>query len=206
MQTDPASGKRYRLTSAASGTVSAAATITGTYVAQYRLDLATDPAAVGISNISGATDGSWHDAGTTVNLTATTPVAIDATSRYRFDHWQRRRDRHRQPGRCRHERAQDSHGQLRRPVPADARHRPPVADLGAPTSRAACQRDGFYDAGTVLSICGGAAVAIDAGSRWRFDELEGRRIRHLNPVSVTMSAARSVTADYVTQFKLTLST
>ena len=87
VQTDPASGKRYRLTSAASGTVSAAATITGSYVAQFRLDLATDPPAVGIGNISGATDGSWHDAGTTVNLTATTPVAIDATSRYRFDHW-----------------------------------------------------------------------------------------------------------------------
>jgi Divergent InlB B-repeat domain len=87
VQTDPASGKRYRLTSAASGTIAAAGTITGSYVPQFRLDLATDPPAVGIANISGAADGSWHDTGTTVNLTATSPVAIDATSRYRFDHW-----------------------------------------------------------------------------------------------------------------------
>jgi hypothetical protein len=87
VQTDPSSGTRYSRTSAASGTVTAAGTITGVYVTQYRLDLATDPVAVGISSISGAADGSWHNAGTVVALTAATPVSIDATSRYRLDHW-----------------------------------------------------------------------------------------------------------------------
>ena len=87
VQTDPASGKRYNRTSAASGTITAAATITGVYFTQYRLDLATDPPAVGISNIAGAADGSWHNAGTTVNLTATTQSRSTRPARYRFDHW-----------------------------------------------------------------------------------------------------------------------
>ena len=59
--------------------MSAPKTVTANYVVQYVLSLATDPAAVGVGNIGGATDGSWHDAGTTVTLTATTPVAINTT-------------------------------------------------------------------------------------------------------------------------------
>jgi hypothetical protein len=85
--TDPASGKRYSLTSTASGTIYAAGTITGAYGIQYRLNLATNPAAVGVANITGAGDGSWHNANVTVSLTAAAIVGIDATSRYRFTQW-----------------------------------------------------------------------------------------------------------------------
>ncbi|MFB3915173.1 MAG: kelch repeat-containing protein [Terriglobales bacterium] len=89
--TDPASDKRYRRTSAASGTITAAGTITGTYVIQYKLTLATGPSAGigGSSNPSASPSSSdgFYDVNTVVSVSATTPVAIDADSRWRFDHW-----------------------------------------------------------------------------------------------------------------------
>jgi hypothetical protein len=82
--------KRYRLTSTASGTITSAGTITGTYVAQYLLTLNTSPSGVGgASNPSvspSSTDG-FYDDNTKVYVDALALVAIDATSRYRFDHW-----------------------------------------------------------------------------------------------------------------------
>ena len=57
-----------------------------------------------------------------------------------------------------------------------------------------------------MNVSADATVAIDAGSRWRFDEWSGDASGSTNPVSVTMSAPRSVTAEYVKQFKLTLAT
>ena len=86
-------GKQYVLTtpapSPASGfTVSAAVTVTGTYKTQYLLTLAiTAGVPGGLSNITGATSGTFYDAGTTFNLTAATPVAESATKQWRFDNW-----------------------------------------------------------------------------------------------------------------------
>src|SRR3989441_5364325 len=48
------------------------------------------------------------------------------------------------------------------------------------------------------------SVADGTGKRWRFDTWSGDATGSSNPVSVTMSAARSVTANYVAQYQLTL--
>src|SRR3989449_5358954 len=64
----------------------------------------------------------------------------------------------------------------------------------------------FYDAGTVLSLTAATPVADGTGKRWRFDTWSGDATGSSNPVSVTMSAARAVTANYVAQYQLTLTT
>ncbi|HUG65966.1 MAG TPA: hypothetical protein VMK83_12170 [Gaiellaceae bacterium] len=201
-------GKRYVLSSvtgpASPFTVTANTTVTGNYGTQYQLSLATDPAAVDLSNIAGATDGSWHDAGSTVNLTATTPVAIDATSRYRFDDW-----------------SGDASGStnpvgvtMNAPRSVTANYvtqylltleTAPSSGIGSSDNPAGspASTDGFYDAGQVVSVTAEDPVTIDAGSRWRFEEWSGDANGTTNPVDVTMDAAKSVTATYVKQFEVT---
>ena len=95
------SDKRYVWTSTTStgglptsqsGTIivpSGGGTVTGNYKTQFKLTLATDPSAVGVSHISASPSSSdwFYDVNTVVSLTADSPVAIDSISRYRFDHW-----------------------------------------------------------------------------------------------------------------------
>ena len=65
-----------------------ARSITANYQLQYQLSLATAPAAVGTSHISGASDGSWHDSGASARPTADANVDILAgSSRYHFDNY-----------------------------------------------------------------------------------------------------------------------
>src|SRR3989442_2575204 len=63
---------------------------------------------------------------------------------------------------------------------------------------------GFYDTGTVLSLTAATPVVDGTGKRWRFDTWSGDATGTSNPGSVTMSGARSVTANYVAQYQLTL--
>ena len=203
VQTDPASGKRYSLTSAASGTISAAATITGTYATQYRLNLATDPTAVGTSNISGAADGSWHDAGASVTLTATTPVPINATSRYRFDHWSGGASGTANPVTF----------TMSAPKTVTANYvvqyllslatdpaAVGVGNIGGATDGS------WHDAGTTVTLTATTPVPINGTSRYRFDHWSGDASGTTTSVGVLMDAPKSVTADYVVQYKLTLAT
>ena len=105
---------------------SGAQSVTAAYGVQYQLSLATSPPAVGTTHISGASDGSWHDSGASVSLTADANVDILAgSSRYHFDNW--------------------------------------TGDVASPPNAN-------------------------------------------NPVSVTMNQARSITANYSTQYKLSLAT
>ena len=69
-------------------TVSADTTVTGTYGMQFQLSLATNPAAVGTGNITGASTGDWFNSGAVVSLGATTPVLFNGgNSRYVFTSW-----------------------------------------------------------------------------------------------------------------------
>ena len=61
--------------------------LTANYGVQYELSLATAPAAVGTSHITGGSDGDWFDSGSTVNLTADLNVAKDTGERYHFSAW-----------------------------------------------------------------------------------------------------------------------
>jgi hypothetical protein len=65
----------------------------------------------------------------------------------------------------------------------------------------------FYNAGTVLTLSATTPVPDGAGKRWSFTNWTGDVTsppNTSNPVSVTMSAPRSVTANYVAQYQLTL--
>ena len=58
--------------------MSAPKLVTANYDTQHKLTLATNPAAVGTSNIAGASDGDWFDAGSSVTVTATANVPTAA--------------------------------------------------------------------------------------------------------------------------------
>ena len=65
-----------------------ARSITANYSTQYKLSLATNPAAVGTTDISGGSDGSYYDSGTILSLTADGTVAGPTSgSRYDFRNW-----------------------------------------------------------------------------------------------------------------------
>ena len=81
------SGASTDTTLATSVTMSAPKSLTANYGVQYQLSLATAPAAVGTTHISGASDGDWFDSGTTVNLSADLNVAKAAGERYHFANW-----------------------------------------------------------------------------------------------------------------------
>src|SRR3989442_9852551 len=65
----------------------------------------------------------------------------------------------------------------------------------------------FYDSGTGLSLTGATPVADGTGKRWSFGNWTGDVTlppSTVNPVSVTMNQARSITATYTAQYQLTL--
>ena len=69
-------------------TMSAPKSVTANYDTQHKLTLATNPAAVGTSNISGASDGTFYNEGTVLNLSAASPIPFNsANSRYLFSSW-----------------------------------------------------------------------------------------------------------------------
>src|SRR6266513_1530664 len=86
--------------------MSAPRTATANYDTFYKLTLATSPAAVGTSNITGGADGTFYAAGGGLTLWAATPVT----------------DRRPPPGD--HERAPHRHRQLRHLLQADPGHQP----------------------------------------------------------------------------------
>src|SRR5439155_21767782 len=58
------------------------------YTKQYKLTLATAPAAVGTGNLSGLAAGGWYDDGTNASISAAADVDIVAgSSRYDFRTW-----------------------------------------------------------------------------------------------------------------------
>src|SRR2546426_12027135 len=66
--------------------MSAARSVTGTYVVQYQLTLAiTTGVPGGLGNITGGTNGTFYDDGTVLNLTAATPVADGAGKQWRVN-------------------------------------------------------------------------------------------------------------------------
>src|SRR2546428_8375196 len=64
--------------------MSAARSVTATYVAQYQLTLAiTTGVPGGLGNITGGTNGTFYDDGTVLSITAATPVADGAGKQWR---------------------------------------------------------------------------------------------------------------------------
>ncbi|PPD58057.1 Calx-beta domain-containing protein [Dehalogenimonas etheniformans] len=69
-------------------TMTQARSITANYGTQYQLTLAITEGVPGnLSNVSGAVDGTWYDNGTALNLSAATPVADGSGKRWAFKNW-----------------------------------------------------------------------------------------------------------------------
>jgi Galactose oxidase, central domain/Divergent InlB B-repeat domain len=208
-----ATGKKYRLdsvTGPATGyVVDGANTITGNYKGQYLLTLAITPGVPNaLTNIGGATTGTFYDEGTVLTLAATTPVADGAGKRWRFDNWS----------------GDVSPGDMSHPLPVTMDQvRSITANYvlqwqltvaitasvpGGVSANITGGTDGaFYDAGTVVSLTAATPVADGAGKQWRFDNWTGGVTpspSSADPVSVTMNAPTSVTANYVLQWQLAL--
>ena len=64
--------------------------------------------------------------------------------------------------------------------------------------------DGFYDLNTVVNLTAESPVAIDAGSRYRFNQWSGDATGTSPSTSITMDSAKTVTAEYLIQYKLTV--
>src|SRR3989442_8239019 len=183
--------------------MSAARSVTANYVVQYQLTLAlTSGVPGGLGNLTGGTSGGFYDLGTVLGVVAGTPVCDGPGKRWRFDTW-----------------SGDATGSsnpvsvtmsVARSVTANYVVQfllmlgPPVGVPVWPGTPLGRSSGGFYDAGTVLSLTAATPVADGTGKRWRFDTWSGDATGSSNPVSVTMSAARSVTANYVAQYQLTL--
>ena len=206
-------GKKYRLdsvTGPATGyVVGGANTITGNYKAQYLLTLAITPGVPNaLTNVGGATTGTFYDEGTVLTLAATTPVADGAGKQWRFDNWS----------------GDVTPGDTSNPLPVTMDQVRSISANyvlqwqltvaitasvpGGVSASITGGTDGaFYDAGTVVSLTAATPVADGAGKQWRFDNWTGdvtSSPSSANPVSVAMNAPKSVTANYVLQWQLTL--
>ncbi|HZJ47317.1 MAG TPA: kelch repeat-containing protein [Pyrinomonadaceae bacterium] len=211
--TSSVTGKQYRLdstTGPATGyTVSAANTITGNYVAQYKLTLAvTAGVPGGTTNITGGTNNTFYDDGTVLNLTATTPVADGPGKQWRFDNWTGD-----VPSPPNANNPVSVTMSAARSVTANyvAQYQLTLAVTagvpGGTTNITGGTSGTFYDSGTVLNLTATSPVADGPGKQWRFDNWTGdvpTPPNTSNPVAVTMNVARSITANYVAQYQLTL--
>jgi uncharacterized repeat protein (TIGR01451 family) len=202
-------GKRYALTGVtgpASGfSASGTQSVTGSFGVQYQLSLATNPVAVGTGHISGANDGDWFDSGATVNLTADQDVANGAGSRYDFRNWSG---------------GVPSSPNTSNPVTVTMSSARSVTanyqlqyqlslatnPVAVGTGHISGASDGdWFDSGATVNLTADQDVANGAGSRYDFRNWSGgvpSSPNTSNPVTVTMSSARSVTANYDTQYKV----
>jgi hypothetical protein len=199
---DTWSGDASGSTSPVSVTMSAPRSVMANYVAQYQLTLAiTLGVPSGLANITGGSDGTFYDTGTSLTLTAATPISDGVGKRWRFDNW--------------------SGGTTGTANPITfsitsavtvtanyvAQYQLTLAITGGVPSGLANISGGsngtFYDTGTSLTLTAATPVSDGVGKRWRFDAWSGDATGSTNPVSVTMSGPRSVTANYVVQFLVT---
>ncbi len=189
---------------------SSATTYTANFKTQWELTLATTAGVPsGATNISGGTSGTFYDDGTTLSLSATTPVADGAGKRWVFQNWTG--DVASAPNAANP--VSVTMGQARTITANYALQwqltLAVTAGVPGGTANISGGTNGsFYNDGTVLSLTAATPVADGSGKQWAFKNWTGdvsSPPNAGNPVSVTMSAARSVTANYGVQWQLTLS-
>ena len=158
----------------------------------------------GLSNISGGTTGTFYDSGTVLSLTAATPVADGASKQWRFTAWSGDATGSTSPVAVTMSAARSvtatyvAQYQLTLAITAGV--------PGGLSNISGGTAGMFYDSGTVVNLTAATPVADGTGKRWRFNNWSGDATGGSNPVSVTMSAPRAVTANYVVQFLLTITT
>lgn len=210
--TSSATGKKYRLDSIsgpATGYVAGSAnTLTGNYKGQYQLTLAITPGVPNaLTNIGGATSGAFYDEGTVLTLAATTPVNDGAGKQWRFDNWTG--DVTSSPSS-----ANPVSVAMNAPKSVTANYvlqwqltlAITAGVPGGTTSITGGLNGTFYDTGTALTLTAQTPVSDGTAKRWRFDNWTGDVVPSptgVDPVGVTMTAPKSVTANYVAQYLVT---
>jgi hypothetical protein len=189
--------------------VTAASSVTATYRAQYRLTLAiTAGVPSGLANITGGVNGTFYDDGTVLSLTAATPVPDGADTRWRFTNWTG--DVASPPNTSNPVSVTMNQA---RSITANyiAQYRLTLAvTAGVPgglTNVTGGTTSTFYDSGTNLTLSAATLVADGATKQWRFSNWTGTVTpspTSSNPLSITMDQPRSLTANYVAQYLLTL--
>jgi hypothetical protein len=190
-------------------TMNQARSIAANYVPQYRLTLAITAGVPGVlANISGGTTNTFYDTGTNLTLSALTPVADGPTKRWRFDNW---------TGTVTPSPTSSNPLSITMDQPRSitanyvAQYLLTLAITGTVPNGLANISGGttgtFYDETTVLNLQAATPVADGPGAQWRFDNWTGNIVpspNASNPMAVAMSQARSITANYVKQYQLTL--
>ena len=157
----------------------------------------------GIGNITGATSGDFYDSGTSLTLTAATPVADGVGKQWRFNTWTGGATGNANPVTFSLTSAVTVTANYMAQYQLTLAITPGVpnglSNLSGGTNAQ------YYDSGTILSLAAATPVAGTTGTQWRFSKwsVDGTD-SSTNPVSVTMSAPHSATAGYVQQFQLTL--
>jgi subtilisin family serine protease len=190
-------------------TMDQARTVAANYGAQYQLTLAiTSGIPGGLAQITGGSNGTFYDAGTVLSLSGATPVADGPGKQWAFKNWTG--DVVTPPNSSNPVSVTMSQA---RTITANygVQYQLTLAiTSGVPggiTHITGGSNSAFYDDGTVLNLTGGTPVADGAGKQWVFKNWTGDVMsspNSSNPVSVTMSQARSVTANYGIQYQLTL--
>jgi hypothetical protein len=190
-------------TSPASVTMSAPHSVTANYGAQYQLTLAITAGVPGtLANITGGTNGAFYDDTTVLTLAAATPVADGAGKQWAFKNW-----------------TGSATGSTSPVSVTMSAPRLVTANYGVQWQLTLAVTTGvpsgssnitggnngtFYDDGTLLHLSAMTPVADGAGKRWVFQNWSGDVTGSTSPVSVTMSAPHTVTANYGAQYQLTL--
>ena len=165
-------------TGTCSVTMNANRSVTAHFIARYALTTSASPSGGG--TVSG---GGTYDSGSDVTVTAT------ANSGYRFDRWS---------GACTGTGACSVSMNAARSVTAHFIARYALTTSASPSGGGSVSGGGTYDAGS------DATVTATANSGYRFDRWSGA-CTGSGACSVTMSAARSVTAHFARTYVLTTS-
>jgi uncharacterized repeat protein (TIGR02543 family) len=186
-------------------TMDAAKTLTANYGTQYKLTLATDPAAVGTSHVSGLATGGWYNADATASLTADAEVDIVAgASRYVFTAWSGASTATTVATTVLMDTAKTLTANYTTQYKLTLATDPAAVGTSHISGLAT---EGWYNAGASASLTADEDIDIVAGaSRYHFTAWSGASTDTTLTTTVTMDAAKTLTANYVTQYKLTLAT
>ena len=184
-----------------------ARSVTANYVHQFQLSLATAPGAANIplTAITGASDGDWFDTSTVVNLTAAQDELQSGGSRYHFDHWSGDSSDTTLDTSVTMDQARSVTANYVHQFQLSLATAPGAANIPLTAITGASDGD-WFDTSTVVNLTAAQDELQSGGSRYHFDHWSGDSSDTTLDTSVTMDQARSVTANYVHQFQLSLAT
>ena len=165
---------------------------------QYKLTLATTPAAVGISNLSGLATGGWYDDGSTASITAAADVDITAgASRYDFRNWSGASSATTLTATVTMDAAKTLTANYTKQYKLTLATTPAAVGI---SNLSGLATGGWYDDGSTASITAANTVPNPPGSQYHFSIWSGDSTATTLAASVVMSSPRSLTANYTREY------